>query len=313
LNKIMIFLISLFMVLVWMPLLFAAENFITFPDNKSYPGLYEVPDDLWGGEKHDKLRDFYNMFMNKDGHGNGYLYDISLPQKGTGKVILMVGMGKDIESCDYTLSTSEAMGYGMIMAVIMGDKEVFDGLLKTVKYYQAYNPSTREFNSNLTSWCIPGVKGSLPPRYKLNLPLSDKGSDVKGPAQVLQGTSKVSGECRASATDGDQDVAYSLLMAHWQWESHELLNSKLTNKIYLKEAIERYNEISKKIIVEKVDAGGVKRMLLRTGDYFGDFNHSKENITRPSDWSMTHYRAAFEINDDEKFRNLTDSLLTYNG
>lgn len=311
LSKKIVFMVSLLVVFPMMPKAFGASNYINFPENKKYHGLYNVPDHVWGGKRHDKLRNLYNKYMNKNGYTNGYLYEIALPGKGTGKVILMVGMGKEGETCDYMLSTSEAMGYGMIMAVILGDKETFDGLLKTVKYYQAYNPAAGRFTPGLTSWCIPGVKGSLPLNYKVNLPLSDKGIDVKGPGQTLQGALMDKGQCRSSATDGDQDIAYALLMGHWQWEAHAPARSRGGKGSYLEEAIARYREISKKIIVEKVDVDGEKRMFLRTGDYFGELNHSKENLTRACDWALTHYRAAYEIQGDLRYKNLTQSLYTY--
>lgn len=310
-NKKFFFAIFILVILPMMSRGFAADNYINFPEKKNYPGLYDVPEHVWGGENHGKLRDFYNKYMNLVGNANGYLYGIALPGEGTGKVVLMIGMGKEGEVCDYMLSTSEAMGYGMIMAVILGDKQTFDGLLKTVKYYQAYNPATDMFNPGLTSWCIPGVKGGLPQKHKINLPLSDTGKDVKGPGQTLQGTPMDSDQCRSSATDGDQDIAYALLMAHWQWEAHTPADSKKKKTFYLEQALARYREISKNIIAEKVDVDGNKNMFLRTGDFFGDLNHSKENVTRACDWALSHYRTAFEIQGDLRYKNLTDSIYTY--
>ena len=289
---------------------YASDTAISFPANKHYPGLFKVPDYIWGGENHDNLRVFYNRYMNLKGYTNGYLYEIDLPGAGVGNVILMVGMGKEDESCEYMLSTSEAMGYGMIMAAIFGDRTIFNGLLKTVKYYHAYNPARETFNSGLTSWCIPGVKGSLPPKYKVNLPLSNTGEDVVGPHQVLQGAPREKSQCRSSATDGDQDIAYALVMAHWQWEAHGSAD-KVKEQSYLNEAWRRYLEISDKIMVEKIDAGGNKQLFLRTGDYFGDLNHAKENLTRPCDWTLSHYRTAFEFMGDARYRQLIQSIYSY--
>ena len=309
-NKKIALLIALSSILAMMSNAFAADTSITFPQNKDYPGLFNVPDHIWGGENHDGLRAFYNRYMNLNGHTNGYLYEINLPGAGVGNVILMIGMGKEVESCDYMLSTSEAMGYGMIMAVILGDKEIFDGLLKTVQYYHAYNPDTETFNPGLTSWCIPGVKGSLPAKYKVNLPLSDSGADVVGPDQLLQGAPRDKSQCRSSATDGDQDIAYALVMAHWQWEAHAPTD-KTKDRSYLEEARARYREISSKIVVEKVDVDGNEQLFLRTGDYFGDLNNSKENLTRPCDWTLTHYRTAFEIDGDARYQQLIQSIYSY--
>lgn len=309
-KKIVLMLVVLVTFLT-MPVCYGEENYRNFPDNQSYPGLYKVPDEVWGGKRHEYLKEFYNKYMNKEGFTNGYLYNVALPGRGTGKVILMVGMGKEDENCDYMLSTSEAMGYGMIMAVILGDKETFDGLLKTVMYYPSYDPDNDRFNHRLTSWCIPGVKGSLPEYYKVNLPLSDKSNDVKGPEQTLQGAQADNKQCRSSAVDGEQDIAYALLMAHWQWQSQKKVNNEKEQFSYLNEAVQRYREISNQIMVEKDEAGGRKVMFLRTGDYFGKKNHSKENLTRPCDWALTHYRVAYEITGDERFNKLVHSIYAY--
>jgi len=290
---------------------FGANSSINFPDNKKYPGLYDVPDEVWGGKNHERLKKLYNQYMNMDTNTSGYLYGIALPGNGTGNVVLMVGMGKGEEVCDYMVSTSEAMGYGMIMAAIMGDKKTFDGLYKTVTYYQAYNPATGGFNPNLTSWCIPGVKGSLPSRYRMNLALSNRGNDVRDPGQILQGAPMDSSQCRSSATDGDQDIAYALLMAHWQWEAHAPANSRKQKVSYLAAASERFRAISKSILIEKVDQDGNRQMFLRTGDYFGDLNHSKNDLTRPSDWALTHFRTAAEIRGDLRFSKLIQSIYSY--
>ena len=310
-NKMLPSLIVALVTILTIPCGYGAENYINFPDNKDYPGLYQIPEYVWGGKSHEKLRDFYNKYMNKEGYTDGYLYNIALPNGGIGKVILMIGMGKEEENCDYMLSTSEAMGYGMIMSVILGDKETFDGLLKTVKHYHAYNPATDNLNPRLTSWCIPGLKGSLPENYKVNLPLSDKRIDVKSPRQTLQGAPADKSQCKSSATDGEQDIAYALLMAHWQWEAH-IKDSKNNERFsYLNEAIERYQEISNQIMVEKEEAGGRKKMFLRIGDHFGELDRSKENLTRPCDWALTHYRAAFELTGDERFNKLIQSIFSY--
>jgi endoglucanase len=82
-------------------------------------------------------------------------------------------------------TVSEGMGYGMLAAVYIGDKTTFDGLWT---YAQA------NFDSKgLMTWCIPGT-----------------------------GT----GSCTnsgGSATDGDEDMIFALLMASDQWSGTDYL------------------------------------------------------------------------------------------
>jgi endoglucanase len=87
---------------------------------------------------------------------------------------------------DNTNSTvSEAHGYGMVLAAYMDDKAVFDEML----------------------------------RYFRNHP-TDQTPDLMAWKQTLQNGQMVDVEGTDSATDGDLDIAYSLLLAHVQWGSN---------------------------------------------------------------------------------------------
>jgi endo-1,4-beta-D-glucanase Y len=76
---------------------------------------------------------------------------------------------------------SEGIGYGMLIAVNMGDKTLFDGLWS---YEQGHLAS-----GNLMTWCVPGGGGGT-------------GSSCSG---------------SGSATDADEDMAFALVEAGKQW------------------------------------------------------------------------------------------------
>lgn len=87
------------------------------------------------------------------------------------------------ETSDSGNTTSEGMGYGMLIAVYMSDKPAFDALWQYANHYaQTANGAT---SNNLMAWHIPAAGGS---------PLDPH-----------------------SATDADQDMAWALLMASKQW------------------------------------------------------------------------------------------------
>jgi endo-1,4-beta-D-glucanase Y len=82
-------------------------------------------------------------------------------------------------------TVSEAIGYGMLIAVYMGDQTLFNGLWS---YSQASgHPAT----GLLMTWCIPGGGGGT-------------GASCSG---------------AGSATDADEDMAFALLKADKQWGS----------------------------------------------------------------------------------------------
>jgi len=148
-------------------------------------------------------------------------------------------------------TTSEAHGYGMIIFTLMAGydnkaKEYFDGMFKL------FDRNRSTINSNLMSWII------------------SRDEDL----------SKNSN----SATDGDLDIAYSLLMADKQWGSNGKIN-------YLKEA---------KTMIED----GIKKSLfddkkrVRLGDWANIDGY--QYTTRPSDWMLSHFQA-FEFVTGDKF------------
>jgi endoglucanase len=87
---------------------------------------------------------------------------------------------------DTTRTISEGMGYGMILTAYFGEKEYFDGL------FEFYKSKRTSHAYNLMAWDVTCDR------------INDPGS----------------------ATDGDLDVAYSLIVAYYQWGENYLDEAK---------------------------------------------------------------------------------------
>ncbi|PFY73063.1 glycosyl hydrolase family 8 [Bacillus wiedmannii] len=155
------------------------------------------------------------------------------------------------------LGTSEGQGYGMIITVLMAGydsnaQKIYDGLFKTARTFKSSQ------NPNLMGWVVADSK-------------------------------KAQGHFD-SATDGDLDIAYSLLLAHKQWGSNGTVN-------YLKEA---QNMITKGIKASNVTNNN--RLNL------GDCDSKNSLDTRPSDWMMSHLRAFYEFTGDKTWLTVINNL-----
>lgn len=161
------------------------------------------------------------------------------------------------------LGSSEGQGYGMVITVLMAGydanaKTIYDGLFKTARAFRSSE------NSNLMGWVVADATGA-------------------------QGHFD-------SATDGDMDIAYSLVLAHYQWGSGGAIN-------YLEEA--------KKMITNGLKASNVtsnNRLNLGDWDAKGSYD------TRPSDWMLSHMRAFYTVTNDVTWLNVINNLYSvYNG
>lgn len=157
-------------------------------------------------------------------------------------------------------TVSEAHGYGMLIAVIMAGyddaaKQIFDGMF----YYFKDHPSS--INPNLMAW-QQGIKD--------------------GKVITIGGA-----DC---ATDGDMDIAYSLLMADRQWGSDGKIN-------YLEEG---------KLVINALMDSCVDQndWFLRIGDWASSGSYSK--LTRTSDFMLQHMRAFKEATQDERWDKVID-------
>jgi len=164
---------------------------------------------------------------------------------------------KGTVSTESAKSTSEAHGYGMIIMVLMAGlddsaKIYFDGL------YNMYDKHRSTLDRDLMSW-------------------------------VIDSTEQTAKDDN-SATDGDMDIAYSLLLAHYQWGSGGAVN-------YLQEA--------KRIITSgiKTSEAGSVSYRIKLGDW-----SSNQWSTRSSDWMTGHLYAYYRHTNDIFWTRAIDTV-----
>lgn len=161
-----------------------------------------------------------------------------------------------------TITVSEAMGYGMMIVPIMAGydenaKLYFDGLYR---YYKAH-PSG--INPHLMSW--------------------------------KQITGCIDADGNDSATDGDLDIAFGLLLAHAQWGSTGSIN-------YFQEALNMINAIMEDDINH--DYWSVK-----LGDWASSGNYARS--TRTSDFILDHFRIFECATADSNWNRVTEQCYSY--
>ncbi|MBC9929485.1 glycosyl hydrolase family 8 [Chitinophaga qingshengii] len=154
------------------------------------------------------------------------------------------------------LGSSEGQGYGMVIVALMAGHDpnaqtIFNGLFKTARAYHSVN------NHKLMGWVVAN-------------------------ATAAQGHFD-------SATDGDMDIAYALILAHYQWGSGGTIN-------YLAEAKDMINNGLKASYVTNS-----KRLGLSDSD-------SKSTLdTRPSDWMIDHMRAFYQETGDATWNTVINT------
>jgi endo-1,4-beta-D-glucanase Y len=155
------------------------------------------------------------------------------------------------------ITTSEAHGYGMIIFALMAGydsqaKMYFDGM------YNMFDKHRSTGDPYNMSWLI------------------DK-SELKSKDQD-------------DATDGDMDIAYALLLAHYQWGEHGEIR-------YLTQAQRKINNGIKNTDISH----STKRVLL--GSWSTD-----QDATRSSDWMIDHFKAYQEATDDSFWDDTTKTV-----
>jgi endoglucanase len=154
-----------------------------------------------------------------------------------------------------SVSTSESHGHGMLLTAYLAGydpnaRDYFDGLFR---FYKAH-PSSN--NPLLMAWKqVKDASGNI---------VDSEGSD--------------------SATDGDMDIAFALLLAHNQWGSRGPIK-------YLIEA----QKMIPAILKDEVDQ---RNWFLKLGDWVNPDTPKYYGATRPSDF-MTEHLKAFQITTDE--------------
>ncbi|WP_256760627.1 glycosyl hydrolase family 8 [Cohnella sp. WQ 127256] len=164
---------------------------------------------------------------------------------------------------DYMATTvSEAHGYGMLITALMAGhdrdaKKIFDGMYR---YFKAH-PS--EINAQLMAW---------------------KQGDTGKAIIDVEGVD--------SATDGDLDIAYSLLLADSQWGSGGEIN-------YLAEA---------KKVINAIMQSDVNHTLwtLKLADWADDNDPKYGIATRPSDFMLQHMKDFRNVTGDANWDKVID-------
>ena len=161
------------------------------------------------------------------------------------------------------VTVSEAHGYGMMITAIMAgsqDKQYFDGL------YRFYKAHGSDNDPSLMAW--QQVKDK-----------SGKIINTPGDAD--------------SATDGDMDIAYSLLLADRQWGSEGEID-------YLASA----KEILAAIMANEINRS---QSLVKLGDWAEDKDEVYGRSTRSSDLLLNHFKSFEAVTGSDEWKNVTDT------
>ena len=147
-------------------------------------------------------------------------------------------------------TVSEGIGYGMLIGVFMNDQPLFD----TLWAYAKAHPSNK--NDGLMTWCIPSGQ-----------------------------TGSCSGS--GSATDGDEDMAYALLMASKQWSGGSSYGSDAAT------------------LIANIFTHEVSGNILEGGDGFNNANELD-----PSYFAPSYYRAFATVDSGHNWMGVLDQCYT---
>lgn len=164
-----------------------------------------------------------------------------------------------------TITVSEAHGYGMLLTVMMAyadpdARTVFDGM---IRYFHDHPAAS---DPGLMAWNQIGDCSNAP---------------------------KVNGQF--SATDGDLDIAYALLLADRQWG---------------REGVFDYRAEALKVLAAVMDKEVSGDVLL-----IGDWAKAGEDVTyagttRASDFMTSHFRAFADATGDQRWLSIRDRIYT---
>ncbi|EKQ51692.1 MULTISPECIES: glycosyl hydrolase family 8 [unclassified Clostridium] len=172
------------------------------------------------------------------------------------------------------VTVSEAMGYGMIIFPLMSKFDLtakihFTAIYNYIKSYQSF------YNPNLMAW--QQIKDS-------------NGNIINAEAET------------SSATDGDMDISYGLLLAHKIWGENDKIS-------YKNEAIKRINALMDSCVNEN-------DYILTLGDWVKGSKINKfQYVTRSSDFLKYHIRefCKFDVQNSHKWQmviNKIDSIIS---
>lgn len=206
---------------------------------------------------------------------------------------------EDIKN-SFAVTASEAHGYGMVLLAYMAGydndaKADFDAMFN---YFQKHKSA---IDSNLMAWQQYVVKPDIDKHLKVAE--VDKESwykyifnESENFTEVLQEDSQSSD----SATDGDMDIAYALLLADNQWGSAGAIN-------YREEAMKVIHALMDSVVDQKT-------WTLKLGDWVRpDLSEDEQKFrsaTRPSDFILGHIKvfASVDAKDSEKWMKVYNKI-----
>jgi len=233
--------------------LFSQTPRYPFPQNKSYFEGTVKPAKDPTTKQEKAITHFYNMWK------NAYVrHDCADAEQ-----YYVLNDEGNVKGKGTTICVSEGQGYGMQIVVLMAgyDKDaqtIFDGMYE----FADAHPSTK--SPFLMSWSI--LKGCITNTYGLN---------------------------QTSATDGDLDIALSLLMADNQWGSNGKINYRAA-ALNIVSAILKHEVNSKEHTILLSDANV-------EGDY--DFND-----IRSSDFMPAHLRVFNKFYPNDEWTKVIDKM-----
>lgn len=207
----------------------------------------------------DKTLEFYDYWKEKYLTQNPYATD------NTQYYVFYGDQTYEQAGYEVPVTVSEAHGYGMLISASMAEydteaKDIFDGM------YHYYRAHLSEIGPNLMAW-----------------------------QQSDNGKALVNSSGADSATDGDLDIAYSLLMADSIWGSDGEIN-------YKKTAIDMINDIMEYEVNQN-------DWVLRLGDwaYWSEKGDKYYSATRASDFIVQYMPVFAEATGDERWLELYDT------
>lgn len=228
---------------------------IYIPDVNDYAGCIR-PNNISQAEMDSIVLDYFNYWK------EAYL----TPAKSTPGGYYIASHG-GTGATEGALTVSEAHGFGMLIMALMGkldtvnSQSIFDGL------YDFYKAHPCKDNPLLMAWEV----------------LGDNTKELT--------SEEAGGYSNSSATDGDIDIAYGLLLAHSLWGSDSSIN-------YLQAADSMIN-----YAIKGEEVGDeTKRVLL------GSWDMQYHYKTRPSDWMTGEFHAFAELTGETFWNDVVDTI-----
>jgi endo-1,4-beta-D-glucanase Y len=173
------------------------------------------------------------------------------------------GQGSWIKYDNTNSTVSEAHGWGMVIAAYMGDKLLFDEMLRYAKAHPSANAP------NLIAW-----------------------------KQTLTGNVMKSVEGIDSATDGSLDVAYALLLADKQWGSAGATDYRSEALAVTRDILAHEVEPASSILMPGDWAQGADRQHTRPSDFMTShvLAFARADPANATKWSAVYDRIAATVN-----------------